>query len=130
MPIKQEDFSLKPLKQALHSLEDAISKHRDDLTRDAIIQRFEYTFELSWKTLKKYFEFNNNLREDNVKNLFREAGRHGLVDQVETWFGYHQARNMTSHIYSEPVAKQVFETAKDFALKCHELITRLENVLG
>jgi len=127
--MNKEEFSLKPLTKALRSLEDAISKHRDDLTRDAIIQRFEYTFELSWKTLKRYFEFNNNLREDNVKNLIREAGKQGLIDVVEVWFGYHQARNMTSHIYSEPVAKQVFESAKDFAQKCNDLVIRLERLL-
>lgn len=124
-----DSLSLKPLKDAAASLEDALKRHVDDLTRDGVIQRFEYTFELSWKTLKRYFTLNNNLKEDNVKNLFREAGKQGLIDSVERWFSYHKARNLTSHTYSEKIANEVFSVCKDFSTDVGLLIDRLENLI-
>lgn len=57
MITNKADFSIKPLKEAFLSLETAVNKKNiNDLERDGIIQRFEYSFELSWKSLKKYLE--------------------------------------------------------------------------
>ncbi len=130
MPIDPKDFSLLPLKNAFKYLDEALAQVTDELTRDGCIQRIEYTFELSWKTLKKYFEMNNNLSEDNVKNLFREAGKQGLIDSVELWFEFQIARNKTSHIYSQNVAVAVFEQVKLFAPECRKLIEKLEKLIA
>lgn len=130
MTLSKQDFSLLPVKNALKSLEEALQNHRDDLTRDGCIQRFEYTFELAWKTLRRYFEINNNLQEDNVKNLLREAGKQGLITSVESWFDFHKARNQTSHMYSRKVAEEVFAVAAPFAKACSQLIAKLEKLLA
>ncbi len=129
MALVPEQFSLRPLSDALKTLEDALIQHRDDLTRDGCIQRFEYTFELAWKTLKKYLEMNSNIREDNLKNIFREAGKQGLIESVEQWFQFQVARNKTSHIYSHKVAAEVFEQTKQFAPTCRKLVQKLEALL-
>lgn len=123
-------FSLAPLKQALSSLEQIRDQKKDPVVRDAVIQRFEYSFELCWKTLKRYFKINNNLDEDNVKNLFREGGKQGLIEDVEAWFGFQQARNLTSHTYSEKVAEEVYEAAKKFLPKAQSLLLGLEKLNG
>lgn len=130
MAIPRIEFSLKPFESALVSLEKALNKpaDQDDLVRDAVIQRFEFTFEICWKSLKRYFEFNNGLKEDNVKNLFREAGRQGLIASVEDWFAFQSARNLTSHTYSEAVAKQVFQTARQFSREARTLLEKLKKL--
>jgi nucleotidyltransferase substrate binding protein (TIGR01987 family) len=130
MAIQKSEFSLQPLKLALASLEAIVNEPKTDIVRDAVIQRFEYTFELSWKSLKRYFEIYNSLSEDNIKNLIREAGRQGLIDSVEAWFEFHKARHLTSHTYSLKVAEQVYETAVRFAKSARVLLDRLDTLNG
>ena len=122
MAIQRSELSLNAFSKALSSLEQIVHEEKTPIVRDATIQRFEYTFELSWKTLRRYFEINNGLAEDNVKNLLREAGRQGLIDSVEEWFGFLKARILTSHTYSESVADEVYSQALIFALRARILI--------
>lgn len=122
-------LSLAAFKKALASLERAIQQPKNEFNRDSVIQRFEYSFELSWKILKRYFMLNQNLDESHIKNLFREAGKQGLVDSVENWFAYHKARNLTSHTYNEETAEEVYLAACDFYKDAVVLLSRLEKVL-
>ena len=125
--MKISDFSLRPLKDAANSLLIAIERPKDEFLRDSVIQRFEYTFELAWKTLKRYFEINNQLREDNVKNLIREAAKQNLIPDVEKWFEYLKARNLTS---SSKVADLVYEKAVEFSKDIGPFIKKLEKLIG
>jgi nucleotidyltransferase substrate binding protein (TIGR01987 family) len=84
---------------------------------------------LSWKTLKRYFSWNQNLDESNIRNLFREAGKQRFIQSVEQWFEFHRSRNKTNHIYSEKVAEEVYETAKEFLPEVEFLQSQLERVL-
>ena len=128
-PEDKSKFSVEALKRAVLSLGDALlPPPANKRERDGAIQRFEYTFELSWKTLKKYFEVNNNLQEDNVKNLFREAGKQGLIENVENWFSYQKARNSTSHNYNDSSAEYVFEKASEFYADVQKLLNKLESL--
>ena len=117
---------LTPLQKALTLLKLALAQPKNEFTRDASIQRFEYSFELCWKMLKRFLAAEHGIEEFNLKNLFREAGRQGLIDDVERWFGYLQARNLTSHTYNEKTAEETYAAAKDFAPDAAMLLTRLQ----
>ena len=117
---------LTPLKKAVSSLEKAIALPKDDITRDASIQRFEYTFELAWKTLKRHLSIEAGIEEYSIKNLFREAARFNLINNVEIWFTYLEARNLTSHTYNENTAEETYQAAKKFAKDVAELLKKLE----
>ncbi|MHB9028629.1 MAG: nucleotidyltransferase substrate binding protein [Candidatus Latescibacterota bacterium] len=84
--------------------------------RDGVIQRFEFTFELSWKMLKRFLEMYGLERVDSLisKELFRAGFEQGLIDDPERWFHYIRMRNQTSHAYNEQKAREVFEAAKEF----------------
>lgn len=124
-------ISLNPLKKAAKSLELAtINPPNNDIERDGAIQRFEYTFELSWKTLKRYFEQNSNPTNLNLKDLFREAGKQQLIDSVEQWFEYLEARNLTSHTYNLESAEKAYAAAVKFHTDVKKLIERLEKIIG
>lgn len=122
-------LSLEALKSALFPLQKVIQQPKDEFIRDSVIQRFEYSFELSWKTLRRYFLSNQNLDETNIKNLLREAGRHKLIDSVEDWFEYHRARNLTSHTYNQQTAEEVYLAACKFYKDATILLSRLEKLL-
>jgi len=61
--------------------------------------------------------------------LIREAGRHGLIDSVEEWFSYHRARNLTSHTYSEKLADEVYQVAKNMEPEVKKLIDKIEKLI-
>ena len=127
--VKTEQISAGPFQKALDSLTKILKEKKTDIVRDATIQRFEYTFELSWKLLKRYLESQQNVIEPSIKNLFREAGKLGLIDSVEDWFTYLDARNRTSHTYNEATAEEVFIVAKKFEHSAQFMKNRLEKLL-
>lgn len=122
-------LDLTSLKNAQVSLAKALSQTKNEYIRDAVIQRFEYTFELAWKTLKRYFEWNQKISESNVKNIFREAGKQGLIISVEKWFAYYQARNETTHTYNEIKAEEIFVLARSFSGDCLAPIEKLDKLV-
>lgn len=126
-------LNLTPLRSALLSLRDAFEEHSgqpdNKLMRDGVIQRFEFSYELAWKTLKRHLE--EDLGRENVdaqsrRELFRQGAEAGLLADTEAWFGYHRARNETSHAYDERKAAQVYAAAKEFLPQAEALLARLE----
>lgn len=97
--------------------------------RDGVIQRFEYTFELSWKTLKRFLEEYSLEKPDSFTNkeLFRVGFEKGLIRDPESWFAYMKNRNLTNHIYEATIAKQVYESAKSFLHDAQYLLHRLQD---
>lgn len=133
MPI---DFS--PLEKALASLTRALNRAElapgDEELRDACIQRFEYTFELSWKMLKRQLEqeLPNPTEVDSFsyRYLFRVGAERGLVQDVEAWFDYRERRNMTAHTYDQEKAAKVFEVLPAFAGHAADLLAHLKESSG
>ncbi|MBF0312278.1 MAG: nucleotidyltransferase substrate binding protein [Oligoflexia bacterium] len=104
-------ISLEPLKKALQSLKNAIAQTKNEYIRDSVIQRFEYTFELSWKIIKKVLEQDQPLEDASVKGILRSAATYGIISNLELWFEFQHARNLTSHTYNEDSAEEVYEVA-------------------
>lgn len=127
--MKKEKISLTSFSKALDSLTKILKEQKTEIVRDATIQRFEYTFELAWKHLKRFLESQNHTVEASIKNLFREAGKLGWIESVEDWFEFLEARNLTSHTYEESTAEQVFNVAARFEKSARFLLKRLENLL-
>lgn len=108
---------LTPLQKAVASLELALQQPKDEFIRDAVIQRFEYTYELCWKMLRR--KLIEDLGESEVvmlsrRELFRLAADYGLISDSTHWITYHKARNETSHVYDEAKAEEVFQVASQF----------------
>ena len=127
-----------PLKKALKSLKtglDRAKKSPSDLEiRDACIQRFEYTYELSIKIIKRYIEENMPISERvdqlNYRDLLRVAFEIGLIQHVEEWFSYREARNQTSHAYDEIKAQAVYDILPAFFIQAEALVAQLDQRLG
>ncbi len=100
------------------------------LHRDAVIQRFEYTFEMACKMMKRSIEIEAGRSEvDDLfskKDLFRRAMEAGLISDPERWFAYLLARNETSHAYDKEKAKNVYQQAIRFLPDVEDLLERLK----
>jgi len=111
-------------KNALSRLNDGIIKfdQTNDLLRDGLIQRFEFTFELAWKTLKAIFEDEGLTGLNSPKTVLREAFAAGLIEKDELWLAMLSDRNTTAHIYSEQLAIEICgKIIKEYACEFNEL---------
>lgn len=124
---------LDPLEKALASLKKgwdrSVAAPGDEELRDACIQRFEYTFELSWKMLKRQLEIEiaNHQEVDSFskKTLFRAGGVRGIISNVENWFVYIERRNLTAHTYNRINAELVYSAIGDFIHDAEMLLKAL-----
>ncbi len=122
-------LDLTALRKALISLENALQQPKNEYIRDSVIQRFEYSYELSWQALRRFMQ--ENLGRDKVINLnrkdqYRLAAETNLIDDPKLWFEFHDARNSTSHAYGETIAEKVYAAAVRFAPVARRLILELE----
>lgn len=120
---------LGPLERAAASLARALAQPRDEFSRDASIQRFEYTYELAWKAIRRALL--NELGLVDVegasrRELYRMAAQQRLVPDPAPWFGFHDARNRTSHTYNEATAEEVYVVAGEFLPAVQALLAALE----
>lgn len=124
---------LSPLQKALATLHLALDQPKDEFIRDAVILRFEYSYELAWKLLRRYLAEDvgaETLAPLSRKNLFRLAADKRLIVSPLPWFDYHHARNITSHTYDEAVAEQVYQVAVAFYDDAMALLAELERRNG
>ena len=96
------------LKKAFSRLKEAVERVEDDLDRDGVIQRFEFTVELLWKTLKKILAF-NKVECFSPRDCVKKSFRFALIDDDEIILDMLDDRNRSFHIYSEEEALKIFE---------------------
>lgn len=119
-----EDIDITPLLKAYKALDMALNTANSQLERDGAIQRFEFTFELVWKILKRVLKF-KGMEINNPRDVFRESVKQGLIENVEVWFEFIKKRNLTVHTYNEEYAMEIFESLPKFKTEVQKLIEKL-----
>ncbi|PIZ65704.1 nucleotidyltransferase [Candidatus Roizmanbacteria bacterium CG_4_9_14_0_2_um_filter_39_13] len=99
------------LERATGKMQEALTFPNDEPHKESTIQRFEYTFELSWKLMSSIIN-DQGIESYGVRNVLREGYKLQLIDNVEVWFKYADARNQTAHIYRQSVADEVVAIAQ------------------
>ncbi|WP_317424135.1 HI0074 family nucleotidyltransferase substrate-binding subunit [uncultured Acidaminococcus sp.] len=91
----------------LHEL--AVKPDLSEVERDALIQRFEFSFELLWKCAKEYLYVEEGIDAASPKKVIRCCRELGLLDEGQTQEALQMAddRNLTTHTYDETFAKAV-----------------------
>lgn len=108
------DFTV--LENSVYRLKEVVEKYKenekDTIVRDSLIQRFEFTYSISLKLLRRYFMerafFVDDINSLSFNDMVRTATRLGLLkSDLEMWTKYREMRNLTSHTYDEEVALKV-----------------------
>lgn len=97
---------LRLLGLALSRLDHALAQLVNEFVRDSAIQRFEFTFELLWKSVKAYAE-ESGLEAFSPRDSLRVAFQIGLIEDSPEWFRMLEDRNLTSHTYNEATADTI-----------------------
>ena len=121
-------LQLDELKKALGRLREVLALPKNDVVRDSVIQRFEFTVELSWKALLKRLKNEGIAETLSPKNTFREGAKIGLIADPEAWITFLDDRNLSSHTYKEDLAEKVYLSAGRLPPFVDELIRSLEKL--
>lgn len=115
------------LTSANQKLQEALNADPTELNQDATIQRFEFTFELSWKLMQEVLT--NNLRKTRgVKDVIRQAQDMEIIDDCQKWFDFLDSRNLTVHTYKMEIARTIYTKIKNFPIEVEKLINNSKNI--
>jgi len=126
------DFS--PLESAVQRLDEGLARYDSDpsdiMVRDGLVQRFEFTYELSHKMLRRFMEAAaanpTEFDEADFQYLIRSANEQGLLlGAWPQWRVYRDMRAKTSHTYDEEVALKVVAGIPDFLKEARYLLEQL-----
>ncbi|SIT65945.1 nucleotidyltransferase substrate binding protein, HI0074 family [Ectothiorhodosinus mongolicus] len=124
-----------PLERAIQRLAEGWDRYQQDTNdlqiRDGLIQRFEFTYEISHKTLKRYLEATaaNPQAIDAMvfADLIRTANEQGLLlGSWPNWRNYREMRSKTSHTYEESIALEVVDGIPAFLDEARHLFEQLQ----
>ena len=86
-----------------------VSLEENEFAIEATIQCFEFSFELFWKTLKLLLQENVGVEVRGPKPVLIEAYAQEWVNDEKKWIDLLDARNLTSHVYNEQRAQEIYE---------------------
>lgn len=112
---------------ALLSLDIGVKNANDDLGKDGVIQRFEFTFELLWKFLKIYL-FEDGIDCRSPKDCLGKAFKYGLIHDEQIFLNMLIDRNNSTHIYSKEDSEEIYQRIKnDYVHELKKIYKELED---
>lgn len=99
---------------ALTRLDDALAQPENEFVRDAIVQRFEFTFELGWKAMQAHL-LDLGTATGAPRQSIRAAVAVGLIGEADAgaWLSMLDARNLTTHTYREEMAAEIVRDVRE-----------------
>ena len=102
------------LARATERLKEALNEKETEIAIDGTLHRFEFTFELAWKTMKDLMEYNGIIETTgSPREVLRIAFQHGLIEDGETWIDMMLDRNKLSHLYDEETSRKIYKDIKE-----------------
>jgi nucleotidyltransferase substrate binding protein (TIGR01987 family) len=127
-----------PLRNAVQRLREGLARHQaepaDEQLRDGLIQRFEFTYELSHRMLRRYLAQTAASPEEieslSFADLIRAGNASGLLrGNWPAWRRFREMRTRTSHTYDSGTAAQVVAAIPEFLAETEYLCTELQQRL-
>jgi nucleotidyltransferase substrate binding protein (TIGR01987 family) len=118
-------------RKALARLNEAIAiteeRELTELEQQGLIQGFEFTFDLAWKTLQDFLRERKRPNDNGGPNvIITQALADGIIQGDEEWKAMKKSRDLTSHSYDEETADEIAEKIVDVY---QDLLIQLETRL-
>jgi nucleotidyltransferase substrate binding protein (TIGR01987 family) len=105
----KEESLKQQFRNAVARLIEVLQEKKTDIIRDSAIQRFEFTFDLSWKVLKEILEVEYGVTCASPKKCLRDAYKQGIITYDDLWMDMTDWRNAAVHTYNEELADSLYE---------------------
>tara|TARA_B100000029_G_scaffold473415_1_gene514803 strand:- start:497 stop:886 length:390 start_codon:yes stop_codon:yes gene_type:complete len=125
VPTDKYNRNLKSFEKALLQLGDALEESESPIVRDACLQRFEFSYELLWKTLKIFLEEIHGVRAVSPRQVFKEAFALSIIDEELTFVEMIESRNTLSHTYNEEQAAKIYVKCADYLKAMNSVLAQL-----
>ena len=119
------------VRNAAARLREAVVAPESAIVRDAVIQRFEFSFELVWKALKLYLERQGH-ECGGPRPTLKKAFAEGIIatpEEADVWLQMLEDRNLTSHAYDEALATRIYQNVvRDYAALLAAMAARIQGL--
>jgi len=123
--MKRYEERKKELLNATDRLKEALQENENDIVIDGTLHRFEFTFELAWKTMKDYLEYSGIIEGiGSPREIIKTAFANGIIEDGENWIKMMLARNSLSHLYDEEKSREIYIEIKEIYLKLFEKLNK------
>ena len=112
--------------QALKTFKEALLENPSDLERDGAIQRFEYCFDLAWKSLKRHLEKSGLINLNSPRSVFAAAYAEGVINDEIIWSTIILKRNASVHTYNQQLAETLFAELPLYYDAMYDLLQKLK----
>lgn len=85
----------------------------EDVYLDLVVKRFEFTYEMSWKALKRFLSF-LGIEATNPRNVFKEAYAQSIISDETIWLDMIEQRNLSSHVYDELEISEILDKKENY----------------
>ena len=119
------------VRNAAARFQEAVGQPESSIVRDAVIQRFEFSFELVWKALKLYLERQGH-ECGGPRPTLKKAFADGLIatpEEADVWLQMLEDRNLTSHAYDETLATRIYQhVVRDYSKLLGAMAHRIQTL--
>ena len=119
-------------RRALATLREVLAEPKTAITRDASIQRFEYSFETTWKAAQRHLRDAEGLDPGSPASVIRAAHAVGLLDETAARLGLEvvRDRNLTVHTYNERLADEIYARLQSYLSLMESWLAAIEGRAG
>jgi len=117
--LRAED-GLHNFSRALEKFADSVDRKEElieagfgDVFLDLVVKRFEFTYEMSWKALKRHLSF-LGIEAANPRAVFKEAYAQGIIADEKVWLDMIEQRNLSAHIYDEMEIRGILDRVEAY----------------
>lgn len=114
MTLGKLDRNLINFQKALTRFKEILQEPESSIVVDATIQRFEFTYELMWKTLKSFLEEIHGIRTVSPRQVFKETYTLSFIESEDLFLEMLHSRNLLSHTYNEDLANDIYKKCPSY----------------
>ena len=111
-------------------LKEALLEEETDLVIDGVLHRYEFTFELAWKTLKDYLNYLGiEQNTGSPREIIQRSFENNIIENGDIWINMMLARNELSHLYDEETSREIYDDIKKkYILELDKVTEKLKNI--